>query len=128
MSDMMTFPDTWEEYERSYGFYDTEEVYTNGSRLIPSFRVRQWLDHESERKKKKMTLDEAIRHCEETSKFKSEEGQEARLQEQDKYADECFKCAEEHRQLAEWLRELRRYKALFGSPEEAARCLNGYMV
>lgn len=54
MSDMMTFPDTWEEYERSYGFYDTEEVYTNGSRLIPSFRVRQWLDHhESERKKGK---------------------------------------------------------------------------
>lgn len=48
MSDMMTFPDTWEEYERSYGFYDTEEVYTNGSRLIPSFRVSQWLNHEAE--------------------------------------------------------------------------------
>ena len=45
MSDMMTFPDTWEEYEKSYGFTDNEEVYTNGSRLIPSFRVKQWLDH-----------------------------------------------------------------------------------
>lgn len=55
-----------------------------------------------------MTLDEAIRHCEETSKFKSKEGQEARLQEQDKYADECFKCAQEHRQLAEWLKLLKR--------------------
>ena len=45
MSDMMTFPDTWEEFEKSYGFTDNEEVYTNGARLIPSFRVKQWLDH-----------------------------------------------------------------------------------
>ena len=44
-NDMMTFPDTWEEYEKSYGFTDSEEVYTNGARLIPSFRVKQWLDH-----------------------------------------------------------------------------------
>lgn len=45
VSDMMTFPDTWEEFEKSYGFTDNEEVYTNGARLIPSFRVKQWLDH-----------------------------------------------------------------------------------
>lgn len=45
MNDMMTFPDTWEEFEKSYGFTDNEEVYTNGARLIPSFRVKQWLDH-----------------------------------------------------------------------------------
>lgn len=45
MSDMMTFPDTWEEFEKSYGFTDNEEVYTNGARLIPSFRAKQWLDH-----------------------------------------------------------------------------------
>ena len=45
MSDMMTFPDTWEEYEKFYGFNDFEEIYTNNSRLIPSFRVKQWLDH-----------------------------------------------------------------------------------
>lgn len=45
MSDMMTFPETWEEFEKSCGFTDSEEVYTNGSRLIPSFRVKQWLDH-----------------------------------------------------------------------------------
>ncbi len=41
----MEFPKTWEEYENSYGFTDDREVYTNGSRLIPSFRVKQWLDH-----------------------------------------------------------------------------------
>ena len=45
MSDMMTFPDTWEEFEKLYGFNDAEEIYTNNSRLIPSFRVKQWLDH-----------------------------------------------------------------------------------
>lgn len=45
MNDMMTFPETWEEFEKQYGFADDEEVYTNGSRLIPSFRVRQWLVH-----------------------------------------------------------------------------------
>ena len=45
MSDMMTFPDTWEEFEKLYGFNDGEEIYTNNSRLIPSFRVKQWLDH-----------------------------------------------------------------------------------
>lgn len=36
-----------------------------------------------------MTLDEAITHCEEVSK------------------SACGKCAEEHRQLAKWLKELR---------------------
>lgn len=45
MSDLMTFPATWEEFERSYGFTDKDEVYTNGSRLIQSFRVKQWLEH-----------------------------------------------------------------------------------
>lgn len=50
MADMMTFPDTWEEYEKVYGLTDTEQIYTNGARLIPSFRAKQWLDHiEAER-------------------------------------------------------------------------------
>lgn len=63
----------------------------------------------------KFDLDSAIQHCEEV-------------------ADRCavtdgdLKCEQEHRQLAEWLRELKKYKALFGSPEEAEECLNGYMV
>ena len=43
--DRMTFPDTWEEFEKEYGFTDTEEIYTNGSRLIQTFRVQQWLEH-----------------------------------------------------------------------------------
>lgn len=50
MSDAMVFPETWEEFERSYGFIDEEKVYTNGSRLISSFRVEQWLDHCKDKK------------------------------------------------------------------------------
>ena len=43
--DMMDFPNTFEEYARRYGFKDVEEHYTNGSELIPVFRVNQWLEH-----------------------------------------------------------------------------------
>ena len=49
MADVMEFPNTWEEYEKIYGFNDIDQVYTNGSRLIPSFRVKQWLDHIADR-------------------------------------------------------------------------------
>lgn len=73
-----------------------------------------------------MTLDDAIIHAEETA---------------DEIDNACEhyeiagvnvgngrRCAEEHRQLAEWLKELKRYKELFDSPEEAEECINGYMV
>ena len=49
MDNMMLFPDTWKEFEEEYGFTDTDEVYTNGSRLIPSFRVEQWLENKTDR-------------------------------------------------------------------------------
>lgn len=48
----MQFPDTWEEFEQAYGFEDKKEIYTNGSRLIQSFRVKQWLDHTAEPERK----------------------------------------------------------------------------
>ncbi len=70
-------------------------------------------------------LDSAIQHYEEVAE------EQERYYNQDGTESFCVKhsdCAAEHRQLAEWLRELKKYKALFGSPEEAARCLNGYMV
>ena len=43
---MMTFPKTFDEFVKEYGFVDKEEVYTNGSELIQVFRVKQWLEHE----------------------------------------------------------------------------------
>lgn len=41
----MEFPKTFDEFANDYGFTDDKEIYTNGSHLIPVFRVRQWLDH-----------------------------------------------------------------------------------
>ena len=52
MSDCQEFPNTWEEFEQWYGFEDKKEIYTNGSRLIQSFRVKQWLDHTVEPERK----------------------------------------------------------------------------
>ena len=59
MGEQMMFPDTWEEYEEFFGFTDREEIYTNGGRLIPSFRVKQWLDHLTQTTEKWMPCSEA---------------------------------------------------------------------
>lgn len=44
-SECMKFSHTFDEFANEYGFKDKEEVYTNGSELIPVFRVKQWLEH-----------------------------------------------------------------------------------
>lgn len=49
MNDQMTFPKTFDEFAETYSFKDKEELYTNGSNLIPVFRVKQWLEHEAEK-------------------------------------------------------------------------------
>ena len=43
----MEFPVTFEKFAKEYGFKDDKEVYTNGSDLIPIFRVKQWLKHDN---------------------------------------------------------------------------------
>lgn len=45
MSDLMTFPDSVEEFMNQYKVVDTEQVYTNGAELVPIFRMRQWFEH-----------------------------------------------------------------------------------
>ena len=45
MEECMTFPDDWREFLKDYSFRDSEEVYTNGSNLIPVFRVEQLIEH-----------------------------------------------------------------------------------
>lgn len=45
MGDMMDFPSTWELFLQDYEFKDTKQIYTNGSDLIPSFRVKQMIEH-----------------------------------------------------------------------------------
>ena len=48
MSEYMTFPDTVEEFMDSYKIVDTEQVYTNGTEMVPIYRMRQWFEHEPE--------------------------------------------------------------------------------
>lgn len=36
----MQFPPTWENFIDLYGFIDRENIYTNGSELIQTFRVK----------------------------------------------------------------------------------------
>ena len=57
-----------------------------------------------------MDLSEAIKHCEEVTDEKKKEA--CNLYEVRNYegSRDCIWCAEEHRQLAEWLKELRAYR------------------
>jgi hypothetical protein len=45
MGDRMTFPKTFDEFAEQYKITDTKQVYTNGTEMIPIFRVKQWLEH-----------------------------------------------------------------------------------
>ena len=45
MGDVMNFPKEPKDFIESYSFRDIERVYTNGSELIPVFRVKQMLEH-----------------------------------------------------------------------------------
>lgn len=60
----------------------------------------------------RMTIDEAIRHAEEVA-----EGYEKIKRIKAVTLEEC-KCAEEHRQLAEWLKELKMYREMIPSASE----------
>ena len=46
MGDCMAFSATFEEFAEVYKIVDSEEIYTNGTELIPIFRVKQWLEHQ----------------------------------------------------------------------------------
>ena len=43
--DCMQFPEKMEDFVEEYSFKDRDEVYTNGSDLIPTFRVKQAIEH-----------------------------------------------------------------------------------
>ena len=51
MNEQMEFPETFERFAKEYGFKDDKEVYTNGSDLIPVFRVEQWLEYDNKLRK-----------------------------------------------------------------------------
>ena len=53
-----------------------------------------------------MTIDEAIKHCEEKAEHLSDGAKTCQSMTAAEQAD-CLACAEEHEQLAKWLRELK---------------------
>lgn len=58
-----------------------------------------------------MTLDEAIKHAEEVADEKKNEAcslYDAKAYEESR---ECIWCSEEHRQLAEWLKDYKRLRS-----------------
>lgn len=59
-----------------------------------------------------MTLEEAIAHCDEVAEIEQCKGFDANTKSNCKtvQGERHYKCAEEHRQLAEWLRELKVYR------------------
>ena len=61
-----------------------------------------------------MTIDETIKHYDEVAMQKEYEATDLEYSTLDwKYeANKCLECASEHRQLAEWLKELRVYRLM----------------
>lgn len=58
-----------------------------------------------------MTLDEAIIHAEEVAKEKEKNAKFYTISRPDgKHRESCKQCAEEHRQLAQWLKELKAHR------------------
>ena len=62
-----------------------------------------------------MTLDEAIRHCEEVAEnYRCQRDDAADINDVETASD-CQNCADEHEQLASWLRELKELREEIGS-------------
>ena len=53
MTDTMSFPKTLDEFMQQYKIVDTEQVYTNGTELVPIFRIKQWEDAHQQKSGKK---------------------------------------------------------------------------
>ena len=57
-----------------------------------------------------MTLDEAIKHCEEVAESKEKQVKEGVWERNSNTEKRCYECAKEHRQLAKWLKELKKLR------------------
>lgn len=44
MGEIMQFPETIEEFMQQYKITDTQQVYTNGTELVPISRMKQWFE------------------------------------------------------------------------------------
>lgn len=59
-----------------------------------------------------LSLESAIKHCEEVAELNEECARIYNEQSDTMASYSCKECASEHRQLAEWLRELKKWRAL----------------
>ena len=59
-----------------------------------------------------MTLDEAIKHAEEVADNKERQVVNGDWEKGSLTEKHCIECANEHRQLAEWLKELKEYRKM----------------
>ncbi|MBP5432212.1 hypothetical protein [Ruminococcus sp.] len=73
-----------------------------------------------------MTIDEAIKHCEEVAEQQEADSFIDRWSDDDEWSESlkenCRQCAADHRQLAEWLRELKEAKRLLRLAVEDFNC------
>lgn len=71
-----------------------------------------------------MTLEEAIKHCEEVAESKKKQVENGDWEKGSPTERDCHECASEHRQLAEWLKELKKYREWLKSfnPDSATDC------
>jgi hypothetical protein len=67
-----------------------------------------------------LDLESAIKHCEEVAEELEEEAVKGCCDDTE-IVNNCYECASEHRQLAEWLRELKEIKHLFSVTEKLFR-------
>ena len=47
MYNSMIFPATVDEFMEEYKVVDSEHVYSNGTEMVPIFRMKQWFEHEA---------------------------------------------------------------------------------
>lgn len=92
-----------------------------------------------------MSLEEAIKHCEEVIELNENQARIYNEQGDAIASFSCYECAREHRQLAEWLRELKalrenehvkdfindcgtcKYLKLEPNDYPCDRCMHGYI-
>lgn len=74
-----------------------------------------------------MTIDDAIKHAEKIIKVNEKECNE--YPDFAEYISNCKKCAEDHRQLAEWLKELKYARVLLKATHDLlSKCDESFYV
>jgi hypothetical protein len=74
------------------------------------------------------TLEEEIKHCEEVAESYEQQVKDETWVKGSFSELRCIECASEHRQLAEWLRELKMYREILktGNVRGCRNCKNKY--